>query len=281
VFPLAAGVLVSIAWQLPFFIYALAFPVALIVYAWFDEPFDRSRVASGNSIANDNPKAVDVPTDRDGNRGDQLRSLLRLASRPRVAALVIGRGLPMIAWVGFLTYNSALVVETGLGTAAEAGLLVTVNSAMLAVGGSQAGRITVKFNSRLWPLVISNVALGVGLALVALAPTLVIAALGSAILGIGFGVSMSLYRSVVTGLAPPTLRGGLVSIAESGGRLASTITPIGMGILVGTLTSEVGFEWAVRWTAIGVGGSVAVSGQCCLVIARFSPKTAAEHARST
>lgn len=277
IFPPMAGILVGLAWQFPFFIYALAFPVALIVYIWFDEPLAQSQDPAAEMTNGGNQREDD---DAEITTKDRSQTLLQLAVRPRVIALVVGRGLPMISWIGFLTYNSILVVETGIGTTAEAGILVSINSAMLAVGGSQAGRITRLFSSRLWPLVVSNFALGGGLVLVALAPSLIIAAVGSAALGIGFGVLLSLYRSIVTGLAPASLRGGLVSIAESVGRIASTITPVSMGILVAALSPVLGFAEAVRWTAIGVGVIVTIGGQFCLLVARSAPKTAAEHRQS-
>lgn len=40
VFPLGAGVLVGVAWQYPFLLYAIAFPIAAVIYVWFQEPVD-------------------------------------------------------------------------------------------------------------------------------------------------------------------------------------------------------------------------------------------------
>ncbi|MFB6220562.1 MAG: MFS transporter [Halolamina sp.] len=262
VFPPIAGVLVGIAWQYPFLLYALAFPIAGVVYLWFDEPL-RSR---------------EDETEPEAEPDNRLRELAGLLARRRVLALVLGRGLPMVSWVGFLTYNSLLVVELIGGTATQAGLLVTINSVTLALGGSQAGRLTSLLDSRLWPLTASNAALGGGLALVAVAPSFPVAAVGTAFLGTGFGVSLSLYRSLVTGLAPTAVRGSLVSVSESFGRVTATATPIGMGALVAVLARTVGFAEAVRWTAVGVGVFVAVGGQLCLVVARLSPRTPAERA---
>ena len=290
IFPPIAGVLVGIAWQYPFLLYALAFPAAVVVYYWFEEPLGRgagnqpdaatgaddgdARAATDDSEADDRdrPRAgsVDANGGEDVQEESQLRALFRLVTGRRELSLVIGRGLPMIAWIGFLTYVSLIVAEAIGGSPAEAGLLVTIDSVMLAVGASQAGRITDAFDSRLWPLAAANLALGAGLATVALAPSLPVAAVGTAVLGTGFGVSLSLYRSVVTGLAPARLRGGLVSIAESFGRVTSTLTPIGMGVLVTALTPTLGLVGAVRWTAVGVGAFVAIGGQLCLAVARLS-----------
>lgn len=268
IFPPIAGLLVAVGWQFPFFIYALAFPVAAVVYLWFDEPLHSRRSAN--------------PTPARGDGGMQVRNRLRdlfaLVRRPRVLSLVLGRTLPMISWVGFLTYNSVLIVDLMSGSEAQAGLLVTINSITLALGGSQAGRITARFDSRLWPLTAANVGLGGGLVLAAVAPSFSVAALGAALLGTGFGISLSLYRSIVTGLAPAALRGSLVSVAESLGRAGSTITPIGLGALIAALTPALGFAGAVRWGAVATGVFVAVGGQLCLIVAYLSEKTEAERA---
>ncbi|MFB6168378.1 MAG: MFS transporter [Haloferacaceae archaeon] len=257
IFPPVAGALVVVAWWAPFLIYAMAFPVAVLVYLWFEEPLDDPTVTEGSS----------------GSGG--IRSLLALVSRPRVLSLVAGRALPMLPWVGFLTYNSLIVARGVGGSPAEAGILVAVNSTGLAVGGSQAGRITERFDSRLWPLALANVALGAGLVLVAFASTLAVGMVGAAVLGLGFGVSLSLYRSVVTGLAPAHLRGGLVSVSESGGRVASTLTPLAMGAVVTATTPALGPLGAVRLAAVGTGALAVVGGTLVLVVARLTRPTAA------
>lgn len=266
IFPPIAGLLVVVSWRYPFFIYAMALPVAVIVYLWFEEPLHQE------------PPRQAVQSTDGGTTDSRIRDLTRIVRKPRVVSLVIGRTLPMISWTGFLTYNSVIVVNLMNGSEGQAGVLVTVNSIMLALGGSQAGRITAAFDSRIWPLTAANVGLGGGLAMVALAPSVAVAAVGAAMLGIGFGISLSLYRSIVTGLAPAALRGSLVSVAESLGRVGSTITPIGMSALIGVTAPALGFNDAVRWVAIGVGAFVLLGGQACLVVARLSPKTEAEQA---
>jgi MFS family permease len=251
IFPPIAGALVAVAWQAPFLIYAMAFPVAGLVYLWFEEPLNRT---------------TDAADDPDGG----VRPVLSLVARPRVLSLVVGRGLPMLPWVGFLTYNSLIVARGVGGSPAEAGILVAVNSTGLAIGGSQAGRITARFDSRLWPLATANVALGAGLIVVAYAPTLAIGVVGAAVLGVGFGVSLSLYRSVVTGLAPAHLRGGLVSVSESGGRVASTLTPVAMGAVVTVATPALSVLGAVRLAAVGTAVVAVVGGTATLLVARVT-----------
>lgn len=290
VFPLVGGALVGIAWQYPFLIYAMAFPIAGAVAWWFPEPADLPAAdgtgaapvagdgSAGQRSATDGP-ARDGPADPkpDGgaserpDRREQLRQLGRLLAHRRVLAVIVARGLPMFIWIGFLTYNSIVVVGLLDGTPTAAGLLVTVNSVGLAIGASQAGRISAWFDSRLWPLIGANVGLGGGLAVVTLSPSVPVAAVGATALGVGFGVALSLTRSLTTALAPPSLRGGLVSVAESVGRLTSTVAPVVMGAAVAAAVPLVGFDAAVRLTGVGVGVVFAAGGSLALVVAAVSP----------
>lgn len=246
VFPLVSGVVVAIAWWYPFVLYAIAFPIGLAVLLWFSEPTDVA--APSETIA-------------DGGSADsQLRALTRLLRHRRVSAMVVARGLPNMVWIGFITYNSIVVVRLIGGTPAQAGGLVTVASVALAVAASQAGRITALFDSRLYPLIGGNVFLGLGFAVVILAPSLLVAGVGIIVTGLGFGVTLALYRSIITGLAPASLRGSLVSLAEAFGRVTSTITPIAMGFVIAVATPVIGFDLALRSAGLaialvgGVGG---------------------------
>lgn len=253
VFPLLAGILVVFAWQYPLLLYAVAIPIALIVYLWFTEPTD----------ADVDPSAVEVR--------DQLHALAGLVRQRRVFAMVIARGLPVAVWIGFLTYNSVVVVEVMGGTPAQAGGLVAVSSLAYAGAASQAGRITAMFDSRLYPLIGANLALTAGFAVMLFAPTLGIAAVGIGLAGAGFGLVLSLYRSIITGLATQSLRGSLVSLAEAFGRVTATATPIAMGAAIAVLTQPIGFAAAVQWAGLAVGIIGGVGGAVCMIVVSLSP----------
>ena len=253
VFPAIAGVLVVVAWQYPLLLYAFAVPVALVVLVVLEEP-RRARSDGGRTDPGDGETdgdrdigaAEDVP---DGSAG----ALLRLARRPPVLAVLAGRAVPGFCYFGFITYNSIVVVRVLGGSPAEAGLLVTLGSVSYAVAASQAGRITALFESRRTPMVGMFLALGAGLGVVAAAPSVLASGVGVVLLGVGFGTLGSLYRSIVTGLAPEALRGGLVSLSESVGRVGITVVPVVMGALVAWLTPAVGLVSAIRLTLVAVG----------------------------
>lgn len=260
VFPLVSGVVVLLSWRYPFLLYALALPVAAVVWVWFDEPTKRDAPATGDG----------------GVEGTYHRALLRLVSRPHVLAVLVARGMPNVVWIGFVTYNSILVVRLMGGSPPEAGLLFAAGSLVFASSASQAGRITSWFSSRSYPLVGANVCLGLGLLVVLFAPGIGVAGVGITLAGAGFGILLSLYRSLMTGLAPESLRAGLVGVGEAGGRLTSTLTPIAMGAIIAVATPTIGLARAVQLAgvgsvAVGVGG-----GLLCLLIADVSPTPVGE-----
>lgn len=283
-FPLLAGVLVATAWQYPFLLFAVALPAAAAVAVWFEEPTagdtDAGVAADGGRGDSDADGAAgesgqaDVP---DWGAGDSYgRALAGLVRRPRVLALVAGRTLPVAVWIGFLTYNSIIVGDLLGGTPAQAGLLTAVGSVAFAGAASQAGRVTEFFDSRFYPLVAANCCLAVGLAVVLFAPGVPVAGVGILVTGVGFGLALSLYRSIITGLASQSLRAGLVSVAEAGGRVIATVTPVAMGAAVAGLAPQLGFGPALQVVGLGVAVVGGGGGVVCLLVARLSPPAPAE-----
>ena len=249
--PLLGGALVAIAWQSPLFLYGLTIPTAVLIALYFDEP-----------------TSADT---RRGSADTGISDLLGFVSRPRVASVLVGRAIPNFLYTAFLTYNSFVVVRVIGGSPGEAGLLITAASVFHTLSATQAGRITAVFDSRLYPLLGANLAMGAGFATVGLAGSLPVALVGSAGVGLGFGTSLSLYRSVITGFTVESLRGSVVSAGSALGRVAATIAPIVMGAAVAYAEPLVGFDAAVRQTVTATALGCAVAGTLCLVVARWSP----------
>lgn len=252
VLPVVAGLVVALGWQFPFLLYAIAIPAALAVIVRLEEPTPTEPDRGG-----------------DGTRA-YLGALLGLLRHPRVAAMVVARGLPSVVWFGFLTYNSIVIVRLLGSSPAVAGLLTSLGSLAFAVPATQAGRITERFDSRFSPLVGANVLLAVGFAVFALTPSLAGAVLGVVLLGVGEGVTMSIYRSIISTLPPRSLRGGLVSLAESVGWIASTLTPVAMGAAIAAGTPLVGFGPAVELTVVATGVVAGLGGIGCLAVWRLA-----------
>lgn len=264
IFPAIAGFLVVVAWQVPLLLYAIAFPIAVAVALRLEEPRESA----------DRPAGVGT----DGGRDDEaspktdVRGLLRLVTRKPVFAVLVGRTIPGFCYFGFVTYNSIIVVRVLGGTPAEAGLLIALGSVVYAVAASQAGRITARFGSRVPPMIGMFAALGAGLGVIAFAPTVLVSGVGVLLLGAGFGTLGSLYRSVVTGLAPGSLRGGLVSLSESTGRIGITVAPVAVGALIGVLRPGVGLPSAVRLALIGIGVAGVLIGVASVLVGDVDPR---------
>lgn len=256
VVPLVAGALVVLSWRYPFLLYAAAFPVAAIVYFRFEEP---------TADASDHGGAFAEET--------YLRALLDLVRRPRMLSLVVARSLPVAVWIGLFTYNSLVVVRLMDGTPFQAGVLVAVGSLVFATAASQVGRIQTRFGGKFYPLVLANVALAIGFAGFLFSPGVFVASLWVALAGAGFGVSISLYRSYLTELAPESLRAGVVSLGAAGARVTATVIPVVMGGVVEYGTPMVGEGSAIQFagiTAALVGGG---GGLLCLLVFALAKPT--------
>jgi ACDE family multidrug resistance protein len=256
VFAFLAGLLVVVAWQLPFLLYAMAFPIAVAVAIWFEEP----------------AKSTATADSADGY-GRELLGELR---RARVGAMVVARGLVHVVWFAFLTYNSIVVVRLQGGSPGQAGAMVALASLVYALVASQAGRVTARFETRLYPMLVGNAALGAGLVTFALAPDVLLASVGVSLVGVGFGVTMSLYRSIITGLAPQRLRAGVVGVSEAGSRISATVTPVAMGVGLTALEPAVGFAPALRTVVVGVGVLASLTMTLCVLVWNGAPARPAE-----
>lgn len=247
--PLAAGLLVALAWQAPFLVYLLALPASAAVALFLGDP----------------------RAENERETPAEAESLVALARRPRVLATLAGLTAPRLVWFAFLTYASVVVTRLLGATPAAAGAVVAAASLGSAVAATQVGRLTGGAGGRTRPLLGATVASGVGLVGVGVAPSVPGAVAGAAVAGGGFGVSVSLYRSEMTRLAPAARRGGLVSVGESVGRVGSTVAPVLSGALVAMARPSLGPDGAIRGALVTMAAlSVVVGGAGALVATRFA-----------
>jgi len=292
-FPLLAGLLVGVSWRAPLLLFAATLPIAAAVWLFMTEPAKESTGAetrpdggedgqpAGDPATDEADRAVEaeraMETDR-GAKADRAAGLdeetsetgLREALRqPGLIALLIGRGTPGLMWFAFLSYASVVVVRLLGGTPASAGALVAVASAAAGVGSTQLGRLTAASDSRFAPMVGTGAAAGLGVGVVAYAPSLLVAGLGAAVFGAAFSIVLSLYRSTITTRSPPAVRGTVVSLGESVGRLGSTLGPVLTAAVIAGGTAALGFEAALRLALIAtVVLSVGLSAGCLVVASR-------------
>ena len=240
--PPVAGLLVVLGWQYPFLLYALAVPFGVAIWLWFEEPTSIGAAATDGG---------DVTCGVGGS--GQLRALGALATRSRVLFVLLARQVPTFTWYAVLTYNSILVVQVLGGSPGVAGTLIAAASVGKAAAATQVGRATAYFDRRVDLLLLVHVLLGLGLVVSGLASSFVWVGVGFVAIGVGLGVTMSIYRSVFTSFAPEHLRGGMVSVSETSGRVTAASTPILMSAVVLWLEPTVGTTTAVRWTLVGAG----------------------------
>jgi MFS family permease len=254
VFPAGAGALAALSWRYPFLLFAVAFPIAGLAYVGLDEPSSAPRSDGGRAAA----------SDRD--TGAYIRAVLSAAARPRLGAVLLALGVPAFVWITFLTYNSFFVVEVlGYSPLYASGLL-TVLSLINATTASQAGRVTAATDGAFRPLIAANVALAVGLGLFALAPSLPLTVLAVGCVGVGFGLSFSLLRNVITDRVESDLRGGVVGIGESIIRLSNSVGPLLTGGAIALLQPGRGFAASLRLTVSLAAGATGLIGVAAIYV---------------
>lgn len=127
---------------------------------------------------------VIATTEKDGPSPSR-KMALQYANREDLSNDEAGHLLRVIVWMAFLNYNSLIVVRTLGGTPFQAGMLAAIGNLVFAFIGSQAGRIA----SYLWPLLIGDFLLVVGLIAVFFAPNIAGASLGI-VAGVGFEITI-------------------------------------------------------------------------------------------
>ncbi|WP_336136699.1 MFS transporter [Natronomonas amylolytica] len=252
VFPAIAGIVIAFTWQFPFLLYGLAIPVAVAVAVTLEDVPGRTNRLNALSDSG------------------YLGRLRRLAMRRKVLAYVLARGIVVLPFVAFLTYNSIIVVSLQDGTVRLAGLYVALFSVVYAMAATQVGRVVSTFDRTAVPLITANLLLGGGLVAFAMAGSSSTALTAVFMMGIGVGFALSLYRTIITGLAPRELRGGLVSLTESFGRLIGTLTPLAIGFVLSRFEPAIGFDVALRGVVIVAGLLSVVVGTASVLVARVS-----------
>lgn len=267
IFPILSGFLITISWQVPFFLYTLALPIALLMYFQFEEP-DRTKP---------DVEAAEMANSRYQTISEYLSGLVAVLREPKVALVIIAHALIMAPYISFITYNSIIVIRSIGGTSSHAAILVAMVSFLYATSATQAGRITRTFSSRYLPLTGACFGTGAGLMIFALAPTVTIAVLGVVVLGSTYGITGSLFRSLLVDISPPSLREGIVGCSESLLMTSAVITPIVVGSTVDQFKHTLDIVHALQsiLTVTGIGSAL-LAGSCVL-IAHRSPTLTVSH----
>jgi len=203
VYPLLGGLLSEIDWRAPFALYLVGVPVGLVALRILDEP-ELGERATGLAYLTGALDAL-----------PGLKSLLLYGT---------ALGIFVVLYGGILT-TLPFLLDQDLGLSAVAiGTILTASSAATALSSSLNGRLGRRFSNG--PIVAAGVlALGLGMAGLAWAPTPLAAAVTILPFGAGMGLAMPSLDAEVSQLVPDRFRGGAMSLRTSMVRLGQTVGP--------------------------------------------------------
>jgi predicted MFS family arabinose efflux permease len=226
--PPLAGALVVVSWRVPFVLYGLALAVAVL--AWRTLP--------------------DVTPDDHASIGQYARNLATLVSEPVLAAVMVSFAVRFLLAFAFFAYVSVLLARTVDASPLVTGVVVALFALVSLTSAAQAGRLVASWDIFLVTLV-GFLLTGAGMALMGTFPVYPAIVAGVVLAGVGAGITGPTQKSLVTQLAPSSLRAGAVSSAVIFQSIGSTAGPLLMGISLGRLPITATF------VAFGVTGAVA------------------------
>lgn len=209
-YPAIGGVLAEAGWHYPFYLPALAVPVALAVLWRLKNPEPSSEQALS----------------------DYLRNTLISLGNPSALGLFLATLMTFVILYGaYLTYLPFLASDSFGASTILIGLLFSVTSIATAVTSFRLGRLARRFSQR------RLVAVGFGLYAVTmtglpLAPSLAWLVPLIVLFGIANGISIPSILTMMSGLAPPQYRAAFMSVNAMVLRLGQTLGPLVAGAMI-------------------------------------------------
>lgn len=124
---------------------------------------------------------------------------------------------------------STLIVKGGLGTAAAAGLVLSLFTG----GGFLSSLVYGKVSSKVgrFSLALSLALFAIGIGLIATSASLAVVIVGAVIAGFGSGIQFPAIMMLMGKVAPPAVISGAVGLALAGNKLAGFLSPYWMSLL--------------------------------------------------
>lgn len=248
---LLSGLLIALAWQIPFALFIIGIPVAIAVLVWLDEP-----TAKKSNAATDDFKLY---RDR----------LFRVLRNKQVFPILIVQSLLLVFWIGFTTYISIVVIQINGGSSLQAGMMYALASFTIAISASLIGYFINRvelFNL----LILVITVLAIGYIVTMGSSNLLAVGAGAICLGIGYGIALPICRSLLTKLSPQSLRASVISIGSTSSRVMGVLTPIAIGGGAEILSPGIRILDAIRITTVLSGILVWVGACICLIYVRRS-----------
>jgi predicted MFS family arabinose efflux permease len=233
VVPTLAGALVAISWSAPFFVFAVAIPLALLGLAWLPE---RHR------------------PEHHGLRA-YVGSFRGIGRRPRLLVAFVAGFLRFFLDYAYFTYLPIFLALTRGTSAVTIGLLFACFAIGAMVTASQAGRL-VRGRDPAALVFVGFALAGVSVLVMPLLPNEALQGASMFVYGLGNGLISPLQKNLLTRNAPPDLRAGVVSLDRVVQQVAKTLAPTLMGLVLLAADVTVVF-WLLGALALG---SVALAG---------------------
>lgn len=207
VLPAGAGFLAGIAWHVPFLLYAVAFPAAVLTYLFVPETVGQSGRPSLRAEIREYAAAIRIEV-----------------TRPDMAILILGGFVQGFSYYAILTFVPLFAVS-GLGaTVFVAGVVLSARGVARIVLSPLTGWV-LTYVSRKTALVGSLVVTAIGTGLVGLSPSVVWLGALIALFGVGDALFTPVHRDAVTDLVSDERRGGVVSGMLILRQLGTTLSP--------------------------------------------------------
>ncbi len=238
--PVVAGVLTAVAWQYPFVLFALAVPVAGVVYRYY-------------------PETVEVQSDETTGRirseiGEYWRSVWNAADS-KLGVLIAGGFTLFFLKGGFRTFLPVFVVsELGL-TATAAGTILGVYGGTRVLVSPLSGTVMARLG-RKRTMVVTTCIAAIGMAAIPFALSLWTVGVATVGYAVGEALLNPVVNDAVAAFAADDQRAGIMSGLQVLKNVGLTAAPVVMGTVIGLAGFKSAFLVAA---AIGIGYALAIA----------------------
>jgi predicted MFS family arabinose efflux permease len=208
-YPVIGGALAAIGWQYPFFLSAIAFPIALFVATSLRTPHPDSR----------------------GTVLTRIRAVLDNAWQSGVATLSVVAILVFVLLYGAYLAYMPFLLEGRFGLPSPVvGAIMSTMSIATALTSSQHGRVSRRLDGR----GILTIAFGfyvAALVTIPLMPRWWLVPAGTLLYGVAQGLTIPTVQSQIASRAPIELRGATMAVNAMAIRIGQTIGPLLTGLV--------------------------------------------------
>jgi MFS family permease len=231
VYPVIGGYLAAWAWNAPFLMYALALPVAALVFVALDDP-DSSSGVSGRDYVQEALRAV--PTDR----AVSLYGVMFVSF-----TLLFG---------GLYTVLPFYLTETFGFTAATVGLVTSTVLLVTGVVSTQNGKLAARTSTTAL-LAAGFACYAAGFLAVALANALPLLVGGLVVFGVGSGLVTPTLFAGISSLAPDHVRAGVMSLQTTTIGVSQVVGPALFTLVAGVVGYHATLLGASGGAVVGAG----------------------------